>query len=132
MKLSLLLCALVLSVPGWCASGTPAASRTVVVPAHSPVIGKEPLVKKPLRERKLYYKGKGTLGFIFGITLGPLGYGAVHLFSHNQTARDKAKEGMIGWLFIAMTTVVVWGAIVTKVSLDDFLLGFLQGLAQAY
>lgn len=119
MKLTLLLCALLLSAQAWCASGMP---------------GENPFphrLKKPLREKALYSKGKGTVGLILGITLGPIGYGAVHLFSHNQAQREKAKSGMIGWIAVVCTAGIVWACIAAKVSLDDFLVDFGQALGQA-
>ena len=110
MKLTLFLCALLLSAQAWCASMD------------------GPLTKPPLHGKSIYYKGKGTVGLILGITLGPIGYGAVHLFSHNQTQRDKARSGMIGWIVVVGTAAIVWGCIAAKISLDDFLLEFGQAL----
>ena len=112
MKLTLLLCALLLSAQAWCAS----------IDSHP---------KKPLHGQSVYYKGKGTLGLILGMTLGPIGYGAVHLFSHNQTMRDKAKSGMIGWIAVVCTAGIVWGCIAAKVSLDDCLYFILQAAASS-
>ena len=137
MKLTLLLCTLLLSAQAWCASTAPAAPMTALAasmtalatPTMAPAaynysaIGKKPFsqgrLKKPFRERQLYSKGKGTVGLILGITLGPIGYGAVHLFTHNQTQREKARTGMIVWIAVVATGAIVWGCIAAKVSLDD-------------
>ena len=42
---------------------------------------------------KLYFKGKGTVGLIAGLTLGPFGILGAHLFSHNLAVRKKAVKG---------------------------------------
>ncbi|HMI02598.1 MAG TPA: hypothetical protein VK541_08965 [Pedobacter sp.] len=42
---------------------------------------------------KLYSKGKGTVGLIAGLTLGPVGILGTHLFSHNLAERKKAVKG---------------------------------------
>ena len=42
---------------------------------------------------KLYSKGKGTVGLIAGLTLGPVGLLGTHLFSHNLAVRKKAVKG---------------------------------------
>ena len=130
MKLTLLLCALLLSAQGWCA----APATTAPAAANYSAIGENPFphrLKKPLREKALYSKGKGTVGLILGITLGPIGYGAVHLLSHNQTQRDQAKSGMIGWITVVVVGGIVWGCIAAKVSLDDFLVFLGQAAIQS-
>jgi hypothetical protein len=140
MKLTLLLCVLLLSAQAWCASGmaattapdaaVPAARNTM---ANYSAIGENPFphrLKKPLREKALYYRGKGTMGLILGLTMGPIGWGAVRLFSHNQAQREKARTGMIVWIGVVMVGGVVWGAIASKISLDEFIIDFLQAMAQ--
>lgn len=42
---------------------------------------------------KLYFKGKGTVGLVAGLTLGPVGILGTHLFSHNLAVRKKAVKG---------------------------------------
>lgn len=42
---------------------------------------------------KLYVKGKGTVGLVAGLTLGPVGILGTHLFSHNLAVRKKAVKG---------------------------------------
>jgi hypothetical protein len=41
-------------------------------------------LKKPLKEKQLFYKGKGTVGLVLGILLGPIGFIGVHFLSHNK------------------------------------------------
>jgi hypothetical protein len=133
MKLSLLLCALVLSVPGWCASAIPSERIVGALTENARITGNgkpHKAISKPLRERQLYYKGKGTMGLILGLALGPVGYAGVHIFSHNQTMRDKAMTGMGIWIGVVVVGGLVWWGIASKVSLDDILLGTLQALAQ--
>ena len=138
MKLTLLLCALLLSAQAWCASGmaattAPAARNTMAVANYS-AIGENPFphrLKKPLREKALYSRGKGTIGLLLGLTMGPIGWGAVHLLSHNQAQREKAKTGMAVWIAVVVVGGIVWGCIAQKVSLDDFIIAFLQAMAQS-
>src|SRR5471032_130555 len=109
MKLTLLLCALLLSAQAWCASTAPAVQSTAPAVANYAVIGGNPFphrLSKPLREKALYSKGKGTMGLLLGLTLGPIGCGAVRLFSHNQAQRDKARTGMIVWIAVVGTGAI--------------------------
>jgi hypothetical protein len=65
MKLSLLLCALLLSAAGWCASGVSAGPKTQPDSANIHILGTDPgskALRKPLRERRLYSRGRGTMG----------------------------------------------------------------------
>jgi hypothetical protein len=50
---------------------------------------------KTVHHKPLYEKGKGTIGFLCGFLLGPVGWLGVRVFSHNRTQRKKATEGMI-------------------------------------
>jgi len=54
-------------------------------------------VDNPPKKKVFYQKGKGTMGLVAGITLGPVGFLSVHLFSHNLTMRKKAKQGLKIW-----------------------------------
>ena len=58
--------------------------------------------------KKLYEKGKGTLGLILGLTTGPFGYLGVCLCSHNLTQRKKAKKGMEIFGAVVITTAFIW------------------------
>ena len=66
---------------------------------------KVPADKPP---REFYSKGKGTMGLIAGLTLGPIGWGGVCLVSHNRTQRAKAKQGCIIWTKVVVTTAFIW------------------------
>jgi hypothetical protein len=131
MKLSLLLCALILSIPGCCSS---AIGENGNLPNAIGDNGKPPnaigkphkAISKPFRERQLYEKGKGTMGLILALVLGPVGYAGVHIFSHNRTTRDKAKNGMEIWLGVVLITGFVWCCIESRQSVLEI---FLQMLA---
>jgi len=49
---------------------------------------------KTPHHKPLYEKGKGTIGFLCGFFLGPVGWLGVHVFSHNRTQRKQATHGM--------------------------------------
>jgi hypothetical protein len=66
---------------------------------------KVPTEKPP---KVFYAKGKGTMGLIAGLTLGPVGWGGVCLVSHNRTQRAKAKQGCIIWTTVVVTTALIW------------------------
>lgn len=66
---------------------------------------KVPADKPP---REFHSKGKGTMGLIAGLTLGPFGWGGVCLVSHNRTQRAKAKQGCIIWTEVVVTTALIW------------------------
>jgi hypothetical protein len=66
---------------------------------------KVPTEKPP---KVFYSKGKGTMGLIAGLTLGPFGWGGVCLVSHNRTQRAKAKQGCIIWTEVIVTTALIW------------------------
>jgi hypothetical protein len=124
MKLSFLLCSLVLSVPAWCSSvnaipvnSNPGELQYQAIGSVWPQNG----LKKPLRERKFFYKGRGTMGLLLGIVLGPVGYAGVHIFSHNKTMREKANTGFAIWIGAAIVGLLIWQGIESKVTLDDVL-----------
>jgi hypothetical protein len=134
MRIFLLLCTLVFSAPAWCSSANSIASH-----ANAPVAQYQANSKKlpgnglekPLRERKLFYKGKGTMGLILSLVLGPVGYVGVHIFSHNKAMRDKADTGFAIWIGTAIIGLLIWQSIESKVTLDDVLgyaFAILQGL----
>ncbi|HLX91165.1 MAG TPA: hypothetical protein VKR32_05750 [Puia sp.] len=58
----------------------PAFALNTIPPRHSHKF----ILINPLKERQLYYKGHGTVGLILGLVLGPVGWGAAHLFTHNK------------------------------------------------
>jgi hypothetical protein len=58
-------------------------------------------------KKPMYSKGKGVFGLITGLVLGPVGYVAVCIFSHNRTTRKKALLGMEIWIGIAVLTAIV-------------------------
>jgi hypothetical protein len=54
-----------------------------------------------------YSKGKGVFGLITGLVLGPVGYAAVCIFSHNRTTREKALLGLEIWIDIVVITACI-------------------------
>jgi hypothetical protein len=86
--------------------------------------------KKPHKQRALYYKGKGTMGFLLTLALGPVGYISVHLFSNNTAMREKAKDGMLIWFGCACLSAIVAGAIISKQSAGQAIIELLEGIVQ--
>ncbi len=59
--------------------------------------------------KKVFYsKGKGVFGLITGLTLGPVGYAAICIFSHNRVTRKKALLGMEIWTAVALTVLIIY------------------------
>ena len=51
---------------------------------------------------------KGTLGFISGLLLGPVGLGGVFLFTHNHAQRKAAKKGCVIFATVVVTVALCW------------------------
>jgi hypothetical protein len=61
---------------------------------------------KPPKE--LYSKGKGTIGLVSALVLGPVGWLGVRLLSRNKTQRKKANKGLAIWGTVVITTAFIW------------------------
>jgi hypothetical protein len=61
---------------------------------------------KPPKE--LYSKGKGTIGLVSALVLGPLGWLGVRVLSRNRTQRTKANQGLKIWGEVVLTTALIW------------------------
>jgi hypothetical protein len=59
-------------------------------------------------EKKVFYsKGKGVFGLLTGLTLGPVGYAAISIFSHNRITRKKALLGMEIWSGVVLSALLI-------------------------
>ena len=95
--------------------------------AASPIPGHA----RNLRGGKYYfYRGKGTMGLILGLVLGPVGFLCVHFCSHNQTMIDMAGKGAIIWTGAALLTALVLSAVASRESVGQIALQILQGILQ--
>jgi hypothetical protein len=63
--------------------------------------------KVPVR-KAVHDKGKGTVGFISGLLLGPVGLGGVFLFSHNHAQRKAAKKGCVIFATVVVAAALCW------------------------
>ncbi len=80
---------------------------TFIQPAFSATVSPQ-TTSTPVKPPKVFYeKGKGTMGLIAGLTLGPFGYGGVCLLSHNRIQRKKAKQGCIIWTVVVLSAAIV-------------------------
>ena len=61
---------------------------------------------KPPKE--LYSKGKGTIGLVSALVLGPVGWLGVRMLSRNRTQRKKAAKGLKIWTAVVVTTACIW------------------------
>ncbi len=61
---------------------------------------------KPPKE--LYSKGKGTIGLISALVLGPVGWLGVRMLSRNKMQRKKANKGLAIWTTVVVTTAFIW------------------------
>ena len=58
-------------------------------------------------KKATYSKGKGVLGLITGLVLGPVGYAGVCIFSHNRITRKKALLGMEIWGGLVFSVLLI-------------------------
>jgi hypothetical protein len=61
---------------------------------------------KPPKE--LYSKGKGTIGLVSALVLGPVGWLGVRLLSRNRTQRKKADKGVEIWATAVLAAAFIW------------------------
>lgn len=131
MKSPHLIYAILLSIPGESAIYHPSTEMNYSVvetaPAKSQAIDPP---KKPRKQRQMFYKGKGTFGLLLTLALGPIGYASIHIFSHNLTMRDKAKNGMMIWIGAVLIGGYIAYAIQSRQSvaqlIGEFILGILE------
>jgi hypothetical protein len=133
MRICLLIFAMALSLQGFCASMGPTSMEPAGARgAATQLTTMEPAGhhKNPFKEKQLYDKGKGTIGLVAGLALGPIGYVGAHLFSHNRTVRQKAGMGFAIWICAIGLTVYVVAAVNSKQTGGQIALQILQGLLQ--
>jgi hypothetical protein len=116
MKLLLLGFVLALSLQGSCASPENLFSH-----GH---------VKNPRKERQFYERGKGTIGWIASLALGPVGFVGVHIFSRNRTIRKNADKGFVIWITTAAVAGIVVAAVASRQSGGQLLLEFAESLLE--
>jgi hypothetical protein len=62
----------------------------------------------PPAKHASYSKGKGVFGLMTGLFLGPVGYAAICIFSHDRNTRKKALLGMEIWTCVALSVLVIY------------------------
>jgi uncharacterized membrane protein YgcG len=77
---------------------------TVPGPISLPI---DPAAKSPVKNT-LHPKPKGTVGFISGLLLGPVGLGGVYLLSHNHAQRRAAKKGCVIFATVVVVAALCW------------------------
>jgi hypothetical protein len=58
--------------------------------------------------KALYSKGKGTIGLVSALVLGPFGWLGVRMLSRNKTQRKKATQGLGIWTTVVVMTAFIW------------------------
>jgi hypothetical protein len=58
--------------------------------------------------KALYSKGKGTIGLVSALVLGPVGWLGVRILSRNKTQRKKATQGLGIWTTVVVMTAFIW------------------------
>jgi len=96
MRLTLLAAALLLSLDT-CLAALP---ESISLPVDS-------TVKSPVKNT-VHDKRNGTVGFISGLLLGPVGLGGVYLFSHNRAQRKAAKKGCVIFATVVVAAAFCW------------------------
>ena len=67
----------------------------------------DPMAKSPV-DNPAPDKRKGTVGFISGLLLGPVGLGGVYLFSHSHAQRKAAKKGCVIFAKVVIIAALCW------------------------
>jgi hypothetical protein len=57
--------------------------------------------------KALYSKGKGTIGLVSALVLGPVGWLGVRALSRNKTQRKKAGQGLKIWGAVVIATAMI-------------------------
>lgn len=96
MRLTLLAAVLLLSLHTCLATAPASVSLPVDSTAKSSV-------NKPAPDKR-----KGTLGFISGLLLGPVGLGGIYLFSHSHVQRKAAKKGCVIFAEVVAVAALCW------------------------
>ena len=58
--------------------------------------------------KTLYSKGKGTIGLVSALVLGPVGWLGVRALSRNKKQRTKATQGLKIWGEVVLTAALIW------------------------
>jgi uncharacterized membrane protein YgcG len=96
MRLTLLAAVLLLSLHTCLAAVPVSVSLPVDPTAKSPA-------NKPAPDKR-----KGTVGFISGLLLGPVGLGGVYLFLHSHVQRKAAKKGCVIFAEVVVVAALCW------------------------
>lgn len=94
MRITLLSAALLFSLHT-CFAAVP-VSQSLPEPADS-------TAKSTIHDNK-----RGTVGFISGLLLGPVGLGGVYLFTHNHAQRKAAKKGCVIFAAVVVAVAFFW------------------------
>src|ERR1700688_5071439 len=65
------------------------------------------IISQEMPENGQHAKGKGVIALLAGLTLGPVGYAATCIFSHNRIKRKKALLGMEIWTAVALSALLI-------------------------
>jgi hypothetical protein len=105
MRLTMLAAVLSLSLQ----TGFAAVPRSVSQPAVPASISQraDSTAASPAKNAA-HGKRKGTIGFISGLLLGPVGLGGVFLFTHNRTQRKAAKKGCVIFATVVVAAALCW------------------------
>jgi uncharacterized membrane protein YgcG len=78
------------------------------VPVSQPLLQPAGSIAKLPTQNTIHDKRKGTVGFISGLLLGPVGLGGVYLFTHNHAQRKAAKKGCVIFATVVVVTALCW------------------------
>jgi hypothetical protein len=101
MRITLLSAALVFSLHT-CIAAVPVSQSLLPLLQPADSTGKLPA------ENTIHDKRKGTVGFLSGLLLGPIGLGGVYLFTHNHAQRKAAKKGCVIFATVVVVAALCW------------------------
>jgi hypothetical protein len=81
-------------------------THTAFAASRLPQLTSGSVDSKPPKE--LYSKGKGTIGLVSALVLGPVGWLGIRILSRNKTQRKKAGTGLKIWTTVVVTAAFIW------------------------
>ncbi len=135
MKLFLLFLLIIFSISGNCAGMSNSYNVSnenieTILPAN--IDCTKTAAKNLNRHKPRFHEKKGIMGWVMSLTLGPVGYATVRIFSHEEVTIENSKKGLRIWGASVFCVGIIFLGAITKSPVNDFFSNFLQAFAQGY